>query len=57
MHGLDTYDHAMCVHFHFALDMKLLICLQLISIMIPIGTINYVTRLPLCKYYSPIFCD
>jgi hypothetical protein len=47
VYGFDTYDHAMCAHFHHPLDLKLSTCLQLISTMIPIGTTS--------KYYNPIF--
>jgi hypothetical protein len=55
MYGFNTHSHAMCVHFHYLLDMKFSTCLQLISTIIPICTISCVTRLPLCKYYNSIF--
>ncbi len=56
MYGFDTYDHATCVHFHYSLNMKLSTCLQLVSIVIPIGTTSCAIKLPLCKHYNPIFC-
>jgi hypothetical protein len=42
VYGLDTYDHAMYVHFHRPLNVKLSTCLQLILTMNPINTISCV---------------
>jgi len=52
-----VYNHATYVHFHHPLNMKLSTCFQLISTMIIIDITNCATRLQLCKYYSPTFCD
>ncbi len=55
MFNLDTYDHAMYMHFHLPVDMTFSTCLLVINY--DFDTISCAARLPPYNIIFPLFCN